>query len=123
MKRPCLLEKKHKHPATRSFQAIRIFINRELEELPEGLKNCVDILSTHGRLVVISFHSLEDRIVKRFIKTEEKGEELPRGLPVRYSEFQSRLKHIGRTVRSDKTELKNNPRARSAVLRIAEKMI
>ena len=97
---------KHKHPATRSFQAIRIFINRELEELPEGLKNCVDILSTHGRLVVISFHSLEDRIVKRFIKTEEKGEELPRGLPVRYSEFQSRLKHIGRTVRSDKTELK-----------------
>ena len=114
---------KHKHPATRSFQAIRIFINRELEELREGLKDCVDILSTHGRLVVISFHSLEDRIVKRFIKTEEKGEELPRGLPIRYSAFQSRLKHIGRTVRSDKTELKNNPRARSAVLRIAEKMI
>ena len=109
-----------KDPATRSFQAIRLHINRELDELRETLPQALDVLAPHGRLVVISFHSLEDRIVKQFMRTQEKGKELPLDLPVRHIEIQSRLKVIGKALRADEEEVRRNPRARSAVLRIAE---
>ncbi len=113
---------KHKHPATRCFQAIRIFINRELEELSICLEQCLDVLKIGGRLAVISFHSLEDRIVKRFIKKQERGGEFPVGLPIKQDMLNPRLKRVGRMVKPAKTEIDNNPRARSAVLRIAEKI-
>jgi 16S rRNA (cytosine1402-N4)-methyltransferase len=109
-----------KDPATRSFQAIRLHINRELDELRETLPQALAVLAPHGRLVVISFHSLEDRIVKQFMRAQEKGKELPPDLPVRHIEIQSRLKVIGKPVRADEDEVRRNPRARSAVLRIAE---
>jgi len=109
-----------KDPATRSFQAIRLHINRELDELRETLPQAMDVLAPHGRLVVISFHSLEDRIVKQFMRTQEKGKELPLDLPVRHIEIQSRLKVIGKPVRAGEEEVRRNPRARSAVLRVAE---
>ena len=110
-----------KDPATRSFQAIRIFINRELEEIEQTLPQAVQALAPGGRLVVISFHSLEDRIVKRFLRAEAKGEELPLELPVRASEIQARLKLVGKAVRASAAEVQRNPRARSAVLRMAER--
>ncbi len=110
------------HPATRTFQAIRIFLNRELEELEAVLPVCVQRLKPGGRLAVISFHSLEDRIVKRFMRDEERGPELPRGLPVRAADIApGRLKRIGRAVHAGEAETKLNPRARSAVLRVAER--
>ena len=110
-----------KDPATRSFQAIRLHINRELDELREALPQAMDALAPHGRLVVISFHSLEDRIVKQFMRAQEKGRELPPDLPVRHVDIQSRLKVIGKPVRAGDDEVQRNPRARSAVLRVAEK--
>lgn len=110
-----------KDPATRSFQAIRIFINRELEEIEQMLPQAVQALAPGGRLAVISFHSLEDRIVKRFLRAEAKGEELPLELPVRASEIQARLKLMGKAVRASAAEVQRNPRARSAVLRVAER--
>jgi len=89
-----------KHPATRSFQAIRIFINRELDDLIDCLESSKDFLTSKGRLVVISFHSLEDRIVKRFMKAESSVPQLPRGLPVMQSEFSKpRFKLIGKAVK------------------------
>ncbi len=110
------------HPATRTFQAIRIFLNRELEELEAVLPVCVQRLKPGGRLAVISFHSLEDRIVKRFMRDEERGEELPRGLPVRAADIApGRLKRIGKAIRAGEEETEMNPRARSAVLRVAER--
>ena len=109
-----------KDPATRSFQAIRLHINRELDELRETLPQALEALAAHGRLVVISFHSLEDRIVKQFMRTQEKGKELPPDLPVRHVEIESRLKVIGKPVRAGDDEVRRNPRARSAVLRVAE---
>ena len=81
----------------------------------------MDVLAPHGRLVVINFHSLEDRIVKQFMRTQEKGRELPPDLPVRHVEIQSRLKVIGKPLRASDDEVQRNPRARSAVLRVAEK--
>lgn len=111
------------HPATRTFQAIRIYLNRELEELETVLPVCVQRLKPGGRLAVISFHSLEDRIVKRFIRDEERGEELPRGLPVRAADIKpGRLRRIGKAVRATDAETELNPRARSAVLRVAERV-
>lgn len=109
-----------KDPATRSFQAIRLYINRELDELRETLPQAMEVLAPHGRLVVISFHSLEDRIVKQFMRAQEKGRELPPDLPVRHVEIHSRLKVIGKPVRAGEEEVRRNPRARSAVLRVAE---
>ncbi len=111
-----------KHPATRSFQAIRIHLNRELEELTTGLEQAVKIMKPAGRLVVISFHSLEDRIVKRFIRRECRGEDFPPGLPVMASAFSPRLRSLGRAVRAGDREVAANPRARSAVLRSAERV-
>lgn len=115
------IKEKHKHPATRCFQAIRIFINRELDDLEIFLDTVLDSLAPHGRLVVISFHSLEDRIVKQKMHTLEKGESLPRHLPVRHSETGKKLKIIAKKVRANEVETNANPRARSAILRIAEK--
>ncbi len=110
-----------KDPATRSFQAIRLHINRELDELRAALPQAVAALAPGGRLAVISFHSLEDRIVKRFLRAEEKGPELPLDLPVRASEVATQLRVVGRPQRAGEAEVKRNPRARSAVLRVAEK--
>ena len=112
----------NKHPATRSFQAIRIFVNRELEELATGLEQAVNVLRPGGRLAVISFHSLEDRIVKRFIREQSRGGDFPPGLPVTSTAFQPRLIALGRALRPDQYEISANPRARSAVLRVAERV-
>lgn len=111
------------HPATRSFQAIRIYLNRELEELTSVLPQCVDRLIPGGRLAVISFHSLEDRIVKRFMRAESQGEQLPERLPVRAASLKpGRMRLVGRAQHASDAEVAANPRARSAVLRVAERM-
>ena len=111
----------HKHPATRSFQAIRIFINRELEDLHKCLQQSLDVLAQGGRLVVISFHSLEDRIVKRFMRDQSRGEVLPRGLPVQdNARKQGRIRLLGKAVKPTEDEIRGNPRARSAIMRVAE---
>jgi 16S rRNA (cytosine1402-N4)-methyltransferase len=110
-----------KHPATRSFQAIRIFINRELEELEQGLRQAVDVLKPGGRLVVIAFHSLEDRIVKRFMRHEERGEAVFSHFSLHPAE-PGKLKRIGKARMPEPEEVRNNPRARSAVLRVAERL-
>jgi len=110
------------NPATRTFQAIRIYLNQELEELARVLPECVTHLKTGGRLAVISFHSLEDRIVKRFMRDMAEGDKLPRDVPIRASEVpQGRLRLIGRAVRATEQEVLGNPRARSAVMRVAER--
>jgi 16S rRNA (cytosine1402-N4)-methyltransferase len=107
-------------PATRTFQALRIFINRELDDLELGLKAALNVLKPGGRLAVISFHSLEDRIVKQFLQARAKVE-VPRGLPVREKDLpQSALEIIGRVKPSD-SEVSENPRARSAIMRVAQK--
>lgn len=111
-----------KHPATRAFQAIRIFINQELTELNSVLPRTVKALAPGGRLLVLSFHSLEDRIVKRFIRNEAHGAFVPREMPLMASAFHPRLRELGRAVRPGTTEVANNPRARSAILRIAERL-
>ncbi|MBK5930907.1 16S rRNA (cytosine(1402)-N(4))-methyltransferase RsmH [Halochromatium salexigens] len=111
-----------KHPATRSFQAIRIQINGELDELRSALAGVCDLLASGGRLVVISFHSLEDRLVKRFIRDEAQGANIPKGVPVRDAELCRRLRIIGSPVRPSAAEIERNPRARSAVLRAAERL-
>ena len=114
---------KHKHPATRTFQAIRIAINQELEEISSGLKQSIEVLESQGRLVVISFHSLEDRIVKRFIRDESGRKINPGKLPIKEQDIeQGQLKKIGKSIRAQAQELKLNPRARSAVMRVAEKI-
>ncbi len=110
-----------KHAATRSFQAIRIAVNEELSDLELVLPQALDALSVGGRMAVISFHSLEDRIVKQFIRQHEKGAELPHGLPVRGSHFEAKLKSVSKPVKAGLQELNLNPRARSAIMRIAEK--
>lgn len=110
-----------KDPATRSFQAIRIFINHELEELEAALPQAVAALAPGGRLAVISFHSLEDRQVKHFLRAEARGVEPPPGLPVRASERCARLKLVGKAIHPSDAEVARNPRARSAVLRVAER--
>ncbi len=114
---------KGKHPATQSFQAIRIAINEELEDLKRGLTQSYEALKVGGRLLVISFHSLEDRLVKHFIQEKERGEQFPAGLPIKKSCSLSKMKRIGRAVKPSDQEIAFNPRARSAVLRIAEKLL
>ena len=110
------------HPATRSFQALRIHLNRELEELSTVLPQCVDRLLPRGRLAVISFHSLEDRIVKRFMRDEALGEQPPARLPIPAAQIKpGRLKLLGRAQHASEAEVAANPRARSAVLRVAER--
>jgi len=113
---------KGKHPATRAFQGIRIHINRELEDIEQVLEQSLNVLAVGGRLVVISFHSLEDRLVKRFIRKHVKGDEhLPPGIPVTQAMLQQRLKAGGKAVKASADEVQANPRARSAVMRVAVK--
>ncbi len=110
-------------PATRTFQALRIFLNQELEELSLALASALDLLKAGGRLVVISFHSLEDRIVKRFMRDNAQPSPVPRGLALRESErMPPRLRLIGKPVRPSAAEVAENPRSRSAVLRVAERL-
>ena len=111
----------HKHPATRSFLAIRMFLNRELEELQIFLQLSVGLLAPGGRLVIISFHSLEDRLVKRFMRDRARGGDLPASVPLREMELNRELKLVGKAVKPGAAELAENPRARSAVMRVAEK--
>ena len=113
--------KKNKHPATRSFQAIRIFINQELKQLAETLEQSIELLAPEGRLSIISFHSIEDRIVKQFIQKYSKQKQLPKGLPVMNSDIQQTIfKDLGKQFAS-KAEVQNNKRSRSAILRIAKR--
>lgn len=111
-----------KHPATRTFQAIRIRINQELQQLSAVLEQALSILSPGGRLSVISFHSLEDRIVKRFLREHSRVDRLPKGVPVMASQLQQpELRLVGKAVTPSPGEIRENPRARSSRLRIAEK--
>ncbi len=111
-----------KHPATRVFLAIRLHINSELEQVASGLAAAVDVLAPGGRLAVISFHSLEDRIVKRFLRDEERGDPVLRSLPVPGDRTGARLRRIGGSRRPSAAEVNANPRARSATLRVAERL-
>lgn len=117
---------KNKHPATRSFQAIRIFINQELSALTECLPQIVNVLSTGGRMCVISFHSLEDRIVKQFIQQEASNDSYPSHMPMTQAQIKAlqktRLKKIGKSIEASDIEVQQNLRARSARLRVAEKI-
>ncbi|WP_455923509.1 16S rRNA (cytosine(1402)-N(4))-methyltransferase RsmH [Pseudomonas putida] len=115
---------KGKNPATRAFQGLRIHVNNELADLEAGLEAALESLEIGGRLVVISFHSLEDRIVKLFMRKLAKGEadNLPRNLPVRFQAFEPKIKVHGKAQFASEAELKANPRSRSAVMRVAEKL-
>lgn len=118
--------KQNQNPATRTFQAIRIYLNQELEELSLSLPQCVELLNPGGRLVIISFHSLEDRIVKRFMRASANPDLYPRRLPIRNKEMQcsssQKLQLVGKAVRPTESEIISNPRARSAVMRVAERV-
>lgn len=113
---------KGKNPATRAFQAVRIYINNELEDLKLALEGSLDILEPGGRLVVISFHSLEDRLVKRFMRDKSRGKEFPRGLPITEEMRDIKLKTIGKALKAGESELDLNIRSRSAVMRVAERL-
>jgi len=112
-----------KHPATKSFQAIRIRINKELEEISDVLPVALNALCDGGRLLAISFHSLEDRIVKRFMRDEARGDDLPKEIPIRDADRTPSLRLVGKPVRASAKEVDQNPRARSAILRVAERVI
>lgn len=117
--------KEKKHPATRAFQALRIYINSELEEIDIALKGAASILAPQGRLSVISFHSLEDRMVKRFIRKESQGPQVPHGIPMTETQIralgEADLKTISKAIKPSASEVELNPRSRSSVLRVAEK--
>lgn len=118
--------KEKKHPATRTFQAFRIYINSELEEIDVALKGALAVLAPEGRLSVISFHSLEDRMVKRFMRKESKGPEIPHGLPLTDEQIKAlgsaKLTLVGKATKPSQEEIDMNPRSRSSVLRVAEKI-
>jgi 16S rRNA (cytosine1402-N4)-methyltransferase len=116
------VHEKDKHPATRSFQAIRIRINEELDELRAVLAQALEALGHKGRLVVISFHSLEDRIVKRFMREHSRGDNYPPDIPVTADQLHPKLKIINKAIYPTEDEIRKNPRARSAVLRTAERI-
>ena len=113
-----------KHPATRSFQAIRMYINSELEQIEKALAASLDVLKPEGRLVVISFHSLEDRLVKQFMKKHSQGKQVPRGLPVSEAELNKgkKLTLVGRKTKPSKAEVEENVRSRSSVMRVAQRL-
>ncbi|MDP3705818.1 MAG: 16S rRNA (cytosine(1402)-N(4))-methyltransferase RsmH [Legionellaceae bacterium] len=113
---------KHKHPATRVFQAIRIHVNQELSDLTTCLTQCLNALAVGGRLAVISFHSLEDRIVKQFMRKQERGEQPPLGVPIKAVDIQSCFRCVGKAIQPQEEEIKQNVRSRSAILRIGEKI-
>lgn len=107
-----------KHPATRSFQAIRIFVNRELDDLTDCLNHSLEFLAPQGRLVVISFHSLEDRIVKRFLQVQQRGPKIPKGLPVMADQYIPKMRMLGKANKPTTEEVSENVRSRSAIMRI-----
>lgn len=109
------------HPATKTFQALRIFINHELDDIKDVLPQTIDALCPGGRLAAISFHSLEDRIIKRFIRDESTAKVYPPELPIMPDSSDIKLKHVGKKIRATEKEINDNPRARSAVLRVAER--
>ena len=109
-----------KHPATRTFQALRIFINKELEILESTLEELIQVLSIHGRICIISFHSLEDRIVKKFIQKNSRPSPIPKGMPIQNNEETISLKDLGKLFPTQ-SEINSNIRSRSAILRVAEK--
>lgn len=111
----------HKHPATRVFQAIRIHINQELSQLSDCLAQSLEVLAPFARLAVISFHSLEDRIVKQFMRSQEQGRVLPKSIPVKTTDMTRIFKRVGKAIKPCAQEIQENSRARSAVLRIGEK--
>ncbi len=111
-----------KHPATKTFQAIRLWVNDEINALTRLLEQVLDCLAPGGRLVIISFHSLEDRLVKRFIAEQVKGDFFPRALPITQAQLKPRLKAIGKPCRASAEELDDNRSARSAIMRVAEKI-
>ena len=113
---------KNKHPATRTFLAIRMHINHELEELNKFLPQCVELLKRGGRLVVITFHSVEDRIVKRFMREASIGSPGPEGVPFRQADYSPTLRIIGKSMQPDAAEVDRNRRSRSAVMRVAERI-
>ena len=113
---------KHKHPATRAFQGIRILINRELAELADFLELFPELLKPGGRLVVISFHSLEDRLVKRSIRRWSRGAPVPRGVPLRDAQLDRKVTPVGKALKPSANEVSTNPRARSAMMRVAQKL-
>lgn len=113
---------KGKHPATKSFQGIRIFINDELSDLEALLNDALSVLALQGRLAIISFHSLEDRMVKQFMRRQAKGDDLPANIPVMESQLNKTMKLVGKAIKPSKAEVQNNIRSRSAVLRVAEKL-
>ena len=117
------VKEKHKHPATRSFQAIRIYINEELQAIEQGLKGAASVLSKGGRLSVISFHSLEDRIVKRFMRDMSSRPKLPAGLPVMEADIEVPFRLVAKPVIAGAKELDQNPRSRSARLRVLERVL
>jgi len=119
---PARFREPGKHPATRAFQAFRIHVNRELELLETGLEAALKVLAVGGRLAVISFHSLEDRIVKRFMRRESEGDPMWRGMPNIPEAAQSRMALVGKAIRASDNEVAENVRARSAILRIATKV-
>jgi 16S rRNA (cytosine1402-N4)-methyltransferase len=109
--------------ATRSFQALRIHTNQELGQLEVALPQALDLLKPGGRLVVISFHSLEDRIVKNFMREQSTADSLPKNLPLRADQLpKPKLRLVGKAVKASAAEIAANPRARSAVMRVAEKI-
>ncbi|MCW8933330.1 MAG: 16S rRNA (cytosine(1402)-N(4))-methyltransferase RsmH [Gammaproteobacteria bacterium] len=114
---------KNKHPATKSFQAIRIHINRELEVLERALQSALNVLAIGGRLAVISFHSLEDRMVKRYFRNVSRGPQIPKDIPVLAKDLQQPYKLVGKAVKPGKQELLENPRSRSSVLRVIERVM
>jgi 16S rRNA (cytosine1402-N4)-methyltransferase len=113
---------RHKHPATRVFQALRIVVNRELEELERALNAALERLAPRGRLAVISFHSLEDRMVKQFMRRHSQADPMYAGLPVIPARAQPKLRLVGKAVQAEDDETARNPRARSARLRVAERL-
>ena len=117
------VKEKHKHPATRSFQAIRIYINKELQAIEQGLKGAISVLAKGGRLSVISFHSLEDRMVKRFMRDVSSRPKLPAGLPVMEADIEVPYRLVGKPITAGAEELAINPRARSARLRVLERCL
>ena len=118
--------KEKKHPATRAFQAFRIYINSELEEIDTALHGALDVLAPEGRLSVISFHSLEDRMVKRFMRKQSKGPEVPHGLPLTEDQIKelgsAKMKTIGKALKPSTQEVEVNTRSRSSVLRVAARL-
>ena len=117
------VKSKNKHPATKSFQAIRIYINRELEVLEQALRGGLNVLAVGGRLAVISFHSLEDRMVKRFFREMSRGPQIPKDIPILAEDLKQPYKLVGKAIKPGKHEVQENPRSRSSVLRVIERVM